>query len=94
MMKRNLLMLGAALTLGGLSEASAGRLSPTLLQRAQKGDQSQVGVIVRFQLPNDAQGRAQLKNLRENVLPTRARASLVLSKDETHAIESVALRKL
>ncbi len=35
-----------------------------------------------------------LKNLRENILPTRARASLVLSKDESHRIESVALRKL
>ena len=64
MMKRNLLMLGAALTLGGLSEANAGRLSPTLLQRAQKGDQTQVGVIVRFQFANDARGRAQFKNLR------------------------------
>ncbi len=35
-----------------------------------------------------------LKNLHENILPTRARASLVLSKDENHRIESVALRKL
>jgi type I pantothenate kinase len=35
-----------------------------------------------------------LKNLRDNILPTRARASLVLSKDESHRIESVALRKL
>ena len=35
-----------------------------------------------------------LKNLHENILPTRARASLVLSKDDSHRIESVALRKL
>jgi len=35
-----------------------------------------------------------LKNLQENILPTRARASLVLSKDKSHRIESVALRKL
>jgi type I pantothenate kinase len=35
-----------------------------------------------------------LKNLHENILPTRARASLVLSKDESHRIESVSLRKL
>jgi type I pantothenate kinase len=38
--------------------------------------------------------RINLKNLRENILPTRARASLVLSKDAAHAIEAVALRKL
>ncbi len=35
-----------------------------------------------------------LANLHENVLPTRARASLVLTKGENHAIEDVALRKL
>ena len=64
MKKRNLMMLGAALTLGGLSQADAGRLSPTLLARAQKGDQTKVGVIVRFNLPNDERGRAQFKNLR------------------------------
>ncbi|MBZ9713881.1 S8 family peptidase [Deinococcus multiflagellatus] len=66
-MKRNLLLLGAALTLGGLSEASAGRLSPTLLQRAQQGDQTPVGVIVRFQFANDERGRAQFKNLRSQL---------------------------
>ena len=38
--------------------------------------------------------RINLKNLHENILPTRARASLVLSKDSGHRIESVALRKL
>lgn len=35
-----------------------------------------------------------LRNLHENILPTRARASLVLSKGPDHQIESVALRKL
>ncbi len=35
-----------------------------------------------------------LANLHENVLPTRARASLVLTKGENHRIEDVALRKL
>lgn len=35
-----------------------------------------------------------LRNLNENILPTRARASLVLSKGPDHQIESVALRKL
>ncbi len=38
--------------------------------------------------------RINLKNLRENIQPTRARASLVLSKDASHRIENVALRKL
>jgi type I pantothenate kinase len=35
-----------------------------------------------------------LPNLIENVLPTRHRASLVLRKDRSHAVESVLLRKL
>ncbi len=38
--------------------------------------------------------RINLRNLHENVLPTRARASLVLTKGPTHKIEAVALRKL
>jgi type I pantothenate kinase len=33
-------------------------------------------------------------NLVENILPTRARASLVLRKDERHAVDSVLLRKI
>jgi type I pantothenate kinase len=35
-----------------------------------------------------------LPNLRENILPTRPRASLILRKGSGHAIEEVALRKL
>ncbi|WP_372491456.1 type I pantothenate kinase [Microbacterium invictum] len=35
-----------------------------------------------------------LPNLRENVEPTRHRATLVLNKGENHAVESVRLRKL
>jgi type I pantothenate kinase len=38
--------------------------------------------------------RINLANLHENVLPTRARASLVLTKGASHRIEEVALRKL
>jgi type I pantothenate kinase len=38
--------------------------------------------------------RINLRNLHENIFPTRARASLVLTKGETHSIERVALRKL
>ena len=35
-----------------------------------------------------------LKNLRENILPTRPRADLILRKGEDHRTEEVALRKL
>ena len=35
-----------------------------------------------------------LKNLRENILPTRPRADLILRKGENHLVEEVALRKL
>ena len=56
--------LGAALALGAASQASAGTLSPTLLERARAGDQTQVGVIVRFNVSNTGQGRALFKNLR------------------------------
>ncbi len=38
--------------------------------------------------------RINLRNLRENVLPTRARANLVLTKGASHHIEEVELRKL
>ena len=38
--------------------------------------------------------RINLRNLHENILPTMARASLVLTKGATHRIENVALRKL
>jgi type I pantothenate kinase len=38
--------------------------------------------------------RINLRNLNENILPTRARASLVLTKGPSHRIEEVALRKL
>ena len=38
--------------------------------------------------------RINLRNLHENILPTKARASLVLTKDSTHTIAQVALRKL
>ena len=35
-----------------------------------------------------------LKNLRDNILPTRPRADLILKKGENHLVEQVALRKL
>jgi type I pantothenate kinase len=38
--------------------------------------------------------RINLVNLRENIVPTRPRADLILRKDANHAITDVALRKL
>ncbi len=38
--------------------------------------------------------RINLPNLRENILPTRQRASLILRKSASHRIEDVALRRL
>lgn len=38
--------------------------------------------------------RINLVNLRENILPTRQRADLILKKAASHVIEEVALRKL
>jgi type I pantothenate kinase len=38
--------------------------------------------------------RINLINLHENILPTRQRADLILKKDESHAVEEVALRRL
>ncbi|MBP1851814.1 type I pantothenate kinase [Rhizobium halophytocola] len=42
----------------------------------------------------DLWANINLKNLRENILPTRPRADLILRKGENHLIDSVALRKL
>jgi len=42
----------------------------------------------------DIWSRINLENLRQNILPTRPRASLVLTKGKSHFIEEVALRKL
>jgi type I pantothenate kinase len=38
--------------------------------------------------------RINLVNLHENILPTRQRADLILTKGETHMVAQVALRKL
>jgi len=38
--------------------------------------------------------RINLLNLRENILPTRQRASLIMTKGASHRIEQVALRRL
>ncbi len=51
--------------------------------------------------PEEAQARAldiwqtiNLRNLEDNILPTRQRSRLILRKGDTHRVESVALRKL
>jgi type I pantothenate kinase len=38
--------------------------------------------------------RINLVNLRENILPTRQRADLILKKGESHLVDAVALRRL
>lgn len=38
--------------------------------------------------------RINLPNLRDNIVPTRQRASLILRKSASHRIEDVALRRL
>ena len=45
-------------------------------------------------IARDIWRRINLVNLRENILPTRPRASLRLIKGASHRIEEVALRKL
>ncbi len=46
------------------------------------------------EVARDIWTRINLRNLRENLLPTRARANLVLTKGPGHGIEEVELRKL
>lgn len=45
-------------------------------------------------LADDLWTSINLPNLRDNILPTRQRASLILAKGASHRIESVALRRL
>ena len=47
-----------------------------------------------LEIAEDLWTNINLKNLRENILPTRPRADLILQKGENHFIEKVALRKL
>jgi len=42
----------------------------------------------------DIWNRINLVNLRENIVPTRPRADLILKKSESHRVEEVALRRL
>ncbi len=45
-------------------------------------------------IARDIWTKINLRNLHENILPTRARANLVLTKGASHLIEDVELRKL
>jgi type I pantothenate kinase len=49
---------------------------------------------VTFEIANNIWESINLTNLRENVLPTRQRADLILRKEADHAIQTVKLRKL
>lgn len=55
---------------------------------------SQVSDEEALKIANGIWARTNLANLRENILPTRQRADLILGKGADHAIEQVALRKL
>lgn len=46
------------------------------------------------QMATDIWNRINLPNLRENILPTRPRADLILRKGASHRVEEVALRRL
>src|SRR3954451_6906851 len=46
------------------------------------------------EMANSIWGRTNLVNLRENILPTRQRADLILSKSANHMVGEVALRRL
>jgi subtilisin family serine protease len=59
-------LIGLALTAGLLAagSADAGRISASLIDQARRNVTTPVGVIVRFRLPDTAQGRAAFKTLR------------------------------
>ncbi|MTI44367.1 pantothenate kinase [Roseibium hamelinense] len=47
-----------------------------------------------FQTAHRIWNEINLENLRENIVPTRPRADLILTKDASHRISKVALRKI
>ncbi len=55
---------------------------------------SQVGDDEANEISRDIWRQINLRNLRENILPTRQRADLILHKGKDHQVEKVALRKL
>ena len=70
-------------------------------------DEEQSALLAAAELPGAGVGRAEAdevatgiweeingRNLRENILPTRSRADLILRKGPDHAVERIWLRKL
>lgn len=55
---------------------------------------SQISDIEANDISRDIWRQINLRNLRENILPTRQRADLILHKGKDHQVEKVALRKL
>jgi type I pantothenate kinase len=55
---------------------------------------AEVGEEEAVEIANGLWDRINLPNLRENILPTRPRADLILHKGPSHAIGTVMLRKL
>ena len=55
---------------------------------------TQVSAEDALQIAEGLWANINLKNLRQNILPTRPRADLILQKGNDHLIEKVALRKL
>jgi len=55
---------------------------------------SQISEAEALEIATGLWTRINLANLRENILPTRPRADLILKKGEDHLVEQVALRKL
>ncbi|WP_161880830.1 S8 family peptidase [Deinococcus alpinitundrae] len=99
-MMRRALSLLSALTLIGLGSASAGRLSPALLERAAAHDSKPISVIVRFNFKNNGRGRSLFKALRRQLKESRAKlgpaSSLVNSAmkggSELWLYQSIALK--
>jgi type I pantothenate kinase len=55
---------------------------------------SEIGEAEAIVIARDIWTRINLRNLHENILPTRARANLVLTEGASHSVEMVELRKL
>jgi type I pantothenate kinase len=55
---------------------------------------AEIGDAEATAVARDIWTKINLRNLHENILPTRARANLVLTKDASHSVEMVELRKL
>ncbi len=55
---------------------------------------AEIGEAEAMAVARDIWTKINLRNLHENILPTRARANLVLTKGASHSVEMVELRKL